>query len=596
MQHIASHLSTILVALPLLAAVALLFFPRGARRSMYGFSLIVTVAGFALSLLLLKGDFSQGQFQFLERADWIPSFGIRYQVGIDGLSLFLIILTKFLMPVAILSSYAAIKDRIKEYLIVFMLLDTAMVGTFVALDLFLFFIFWELMLIPMYLIIGMWGSENRIYAAVKFFIFTMTGSALMLVAILFLVAQYRKLTGAITFDYFELRRLVLPPTVQMWLFAAFALSFAIKVPLWPLHTWLPDAHVEAPTAGSVILAAVLLKMGTYGFLRYAMPLFPHAAFNAGPTIALLCIVGIIFGSLVAWMQKDLKKLVAYSSVAHLGFVMLGMFALTNRGMAGGVYQMLNHGISTGALFLLVGVIYERRHTKLIEEFGGLARVMPAYAAIFVIITLSSVALPGTNGFVGEFLILWGTFTSKVLLYPRWITAVAATGVILGVVYMLSAVMRVFFGSLKNPKNKALADLTPREWVYLLPLVAVAIFMGLFPNPFLRRIEPAVELVRMDYLEKARKSASITEALLDEPVDFLLPDGVPGGTDFIRPTPPAPSALPPAVPVAPVASTLKMPAPRPPGQAAPMAKPPLLPPAVMPGPGASSPPGGGGGEP
>jgi len=537
MAQLKNHICTILLLLPLITSIILLFFPKKAKRAMYGFSLILSVIGFALSLYLLKGNYSQGQFNFMEKANWIRSFGISYYLGVDGLSLFLVILTKFLMPIAILSSYTAIKDRIKTYLIVFFLLDTAMVGTFMALDLFLFFIFWELMLIPMYFIIGVWGSENRIYAAVKFFIFTMVGSALMFVALLFLVAQYKKLTGTITFDYFELRRVMLPHGIQMALFLAFALSFAIKVPLWPFHTWLPDAHVEAPTAGSVILAAVLLKMGTYGFMRFAIPLFPYAAFNAGPTIVLLAITGIIFGSFVAWMQKDLKKLVAYSSVAHLGFVMLGMFALTNRGMAGSVYQMLNHGISTGALFLLVGVIYERRHTKLIEEFGGLAKVMPAYAAIFVIITLSSIGLPGTNGFVGEFLILWGTFTSKVLMHPRWLTAIAATGVILGAVYMLSAVLRVFFGSLKNPKNKNLPDLNAREWACLLPLVFFAIFMGLFPNLFMKRIEPSMELIRMDYLDKAKKCETLTKATLDKPVDFLLPDGVRGGIIFTRPTPP-----------------------------------------------------------
>ena len=540
MNFITGHIATVLVAIPLIAGIALLFFPAKAKRAMYGFSLVVALAGFGISLLLLKGDFSEGQFQFIERVSWVKSFGINYQVGIDGLSLFLIIMTKFLMPIAILSSYGSIKDRIKEYLITFMLLDAAMVGTFVSLDMFLFFVFWELMLIPMYLIIGMWGSDNRIYAAVKFFIYTMVGSALMFVAILLLVATYKQLTGVYTFDYFELRRLVLTPAIQMWLFIAFALSFAIKVPLWPFHTWLPDAHVEAPTAGSVILAAVLLKMGTYGFLRFAMPLFPNASHSAGPTIALIAIVGIIFGSLVAWMQKDLKKLVAYSSVAHLGFVMLGMFALTNRGMSGSVYQMLSHGISTGALFLLVGVIYERRHTKLISEFGGIAKVMPAFAAIFVIITLSSVGLPGTNGFVGEFLILWGTFTSKVLAFPRWLTAIAATGVILGVVYMLSAVLRVFFGNLKNPKNKALKDLTPREWVYLLPLVGVVVFMGLFPNPFLKRIEPAVELIRMDYLQKAAKSQAATKAFLDKPVNFLFPDHMMIPTVAAVPAKPAPT--------------------------------------------------------
>jgi NADH-quinone oxidoreductase subunit M len=489
---------------------------------MYGFSLVASVAMFGLSLALLAGDYSQGRFQFVEHASWIPSFGISYMVGVDGISLWLVILTTLLLPVVVLSSYEYIKDRIREYLFSLFLLQTSMLGAFMALDLFLFFVFWELMLLPMYLIIGLWGGERRIYATVKFFIYTMVGSALMFVAILYVVVQFKGLTDTTTFSYLELRRLLLPAGVQYWLFLAFALSFAIKVPLWPLHTWLPDAHTEAPTGGSVILAGVLLKMGTYGFLRFAMPLFPHASHELGPTLAVLAIVGIIFGSLVAWMQKDVKKLVAYSSVAHLGFCMLGLFALENRAIAGSVYQMLNHGVSTGMLFLLVGVIYERRHTRLISEFGGLAKVMPAYAALFLIVTLSSVGLPTTNGFVGEFLILWGTFKSEALPHARYMAMFAATGVILGAIYMLSVVLRVFFGQLKNPRNRDLEDLSIREWAYLLPGIVLIFLMGLFPTPFLQRIEPSVELMRVDYLKKARRTPGIEEPTLSEPLSYLLP--------------------------------------------------------------------------
>ncbi len=541
-----THLLTMLVLTPLACGIVILFFPATAKRAMYGFSLLASTAMFGLSLLVLRAYYSQGTFQLVESIPWIPRFGISYTVGIDGISLWLVLLTTVLLPIVILASYSYIKDRIREYLFSFFLLQTSMLGALLSLDLFLFFVFWELMLIPMYLIIGVWGGDNRIYATVKFFIFTMAGSALMFVAILYLVSEFRHVTGATTFGYLELRRLVLTPAIQLWLFLAFALSFAIKVPLWPLHTWLPDAHTEAPTAGSVVLAGVLLKMGTYGFLRFAMPLFPHASHAMGPTIAILAIVGIVFGSLVAWMQKDVKKLVAYSSVAHLGFCMLGLFALENRAVAGSIYQMLNHGVSTGMLFLLVGVIYERRHTRLISEFGGIAKVMPAYAAIFVIVTLSSIGLPTTNGFVGEFLILWGTFQSKVLPHARWMTAVAASGVVLGAVYMLSVVLRVFFGSLKNPKNRELADLSAREWAYLLPGIVLIFAMGLFPTPFLSRIEPAVELMRMDYLEKAALASTAERTTVEAPLAWLLAPG--SRYEPVRSEPPAGTVAPPPMPL------------------------------------------------
>jgi NADH-quinone oxidoreductase subunit M len=401
-----------------------------------------------------------------------------------------------------------------------LLLETAMIGAFVALDLFLFYVFWEMMLIPMYFLIGMWGGERRIYATIKFFIFTMTGSLLMLVAILVLVFTHKGQTGELTFELAKLYSVQLSPGTQWLIFLAFALSFAIKVPMFPFHTWLPDAHVEAPTAGSVILAGVLLKMGGYGFLRFAVPLFPEAAVRAIPLIVTLAIIGIIYGALVAMVQQDVKKLVAYSSVSHLGFVMLGIFALNEQAVQGAIYQMLNHGLSTGALFLLVGVIYERRHTRMIESFGGLTRIMPLYAVIFMIVTLSSIGLPPLNGFVGEFLILLGSFKAKAL----W-AVLAASGVVLGAIYMLWMYQRVFFGPVRHAENEKLKDLNVREVVVFAPVLVMILFMGVYPKPFLSRMEPAVEKFVTEVTEK-RMSLESREAL-----DGLVGGGGdrPGGT-------------------------------------------------------------------
>jgi NADH-quinone oxidoreductase subunit M len=428
--------------------------------------------------------------QFVERVPWMTSFGIDYIVGIDGISLFLVLLTTFLMPIAILASWS-VRAKTKEYLVFMLLLETGMLGAFVALDLFLFYVFWEVMLVPMYFLIGVWGGTRRIYAAVKFVIYTMAGSLLMLVAIIYLATRHAQVEQVLTFDLLKLYGLHLPVEQQTWLFLAFALSFAIKVPLFPFHTWLPDAHVEAPTAGSVILAGVLLKLGTYGFLRFAIPLFPDAALAATPVIVVLSVIGIVYGAMVAMMQTDIKKLVAYSSVSHLGFVMLGLFALNMQGLQGSIYQMLSHGLSTGALFLMVGMIYERRHTRVIDEFGGLWKQIPIFSALLLFVTFSSIGLPGLNGFVGEFLILLGSFG----IAPGW-TTVAATGVILGAIYMLWTIRRVIFGPLTNPANQKLQDLSAREVSLLAPIVLLIVFMGIYPQPFLQRMKPAVDLTLM----------------------------------------------------------------------------------------------------
>ncbi len=400
------------------------------------------------------------------------------------------LLTTFLTVICVLCSWKSIEERVKEYYITFLFLETAMIGTLCSLDLVLFYVFWELMLIPMYLLIGIWGGPRRIYAAIKFFLFTMAGSVLMLIAIIALYFYYYKTTGVYTFNVLELYKANIPFVNQQWFFAAFALSFAIKVPMFPVHTWLPDAHTEAPTAGSVILAGVLLKMGTYGFLRFAIPLFPAAAFDAVPVISVLALIGIIYGAIVSMMQPDLKRLIAFSSVSHLGYVMLGMFAFNMQGLEGSIYQMLNHGISTGGLFLIVGMVYERRHTRMIADFGGLAKVMPVFAVFFMIVTLSSIALPGTNGFVGEFLILLGTFKSN-MVYG----ILGTTGVILGAVYMLWMFQRVMFGVVTKEENRILKDLGKREVLIMVSMVFFIILMGVYPKMFFNKMDTTVA----DYL-------------------------------------------------------------------------------------------------
>ena len=484
-----NSLLSIIVFLPVLVGIGLLFVPKERHGVFRIGAFAAMLATFVLSIPLLTGFESVAEMQFVTKVPWIPTFGIDYHIGIDGISLFLVLLTNLLGPIIVLSAFNAIQERVKQFYILLLLLQTGMLGAFVSLDLFLFYFFWEIMLLPMYLLIGVWGGQRRIYAAVKFVIYTIIGSLLMLVAILALYFQYHAQTGVYTFDLLQLYGTRIPMETQIWMFLAFALAFAIKVPLFPLHTWLPDAHVEAPTAGSVVLAGVLLKMGTYGFVRFAIPLFPEAAVRMQMPILILAVIGIVYGALVAMVQTDVKKLVAYSSVSHLGYVVLGLFSFNLLGASGGVYQMLGHGLSTGALFLLVGVIYERRHTREISAFGGLAQTLPFFTFAFVFTTLSSVGLPGLNGFVGEFLVLLGTFGEN-----RWMGAIAATGVVLGAVYMLWLVRRFLFGPLVHDENKGLPDLTLREWLVLAPLFVLMVYMGVQPKPFLDRMAPSLEAV------------------------------------------------------------------------------------------------------
>ncbi|MGH2729024.1 MAG: NADH-quinone oxidoreductase subunit M [Actinomycetota bacterium] len=471
---------------PLVGAVAIGFVPKARTRDLRAVALGVTLVTFVLSLgLLVEFDSAEAGFQLGRSAEWIPEWGIGYITGIDGISLWLVLLTAFLMPLGVLASWS-IEQRVKPYFVFLLALETGMLGVFSALDLFLFYLFWEATLVPMYFLIGMWGYERRLYAAMKFFLFTLVGSLLMLVAILFL---YFAGDGSPTFDYQSLLGTPLSLSTQRLLFLAFFASFAVKVPLVPLHTWLPDAHTEAPTAGSVMLAGVLLKMGAYGLIRFGIPLFPDAARDLVPLVIGLAIVGIIYGAAVAAVQRDLKRLVAYSSVAHLGFVVLGLFVGSVQGMSGGILQMVNHGLSTGALFMLVGALYDRAHTRRIEDFGGLAKTVPIFAGVFLVVALSSLGLPGLNGFVGEFLVLLGTF-----LEYRWWVIPAAFGVVLAAVYLLWAYQRVFHGEPTTEVARSLPDLGWRETAMLAPVLGLIVFIGVYPKPFLERIEPAAERV------------------------------------------------------------------------------------------------------
>ena len=499
-----------LIAVPAVAAVVVMLVPERRRELVRPLGVILSLLPVPLAVLMFL-EFERGVagFQFVERVVWIRQLGVAWHLGVDGISLLLVLLTTVLVPVA-LGASMGVDHRVRLFVAMNLLLEAGLIGVFLSLDLFLFFVFFEVILIPMAFIIGIWGSENRIYAAVKFFLYTAFGSALMLAGIIALAFIHRDQVGELGFSYLAMLELDLDPTTQRWLFGAFALAFAIKVPVFPFHTWLPDAHVEAPTAGSVLLAGVLLKLGTYGLLRFNLPLFPEATLDFVPLLATLAVVGVIYGAVVAIVQPDLKKLVAYSSVSHLGFIVLGTFALTSQSLQGGVVQMINHGLTTGALFLLVGILYERRHTKRIADFGGLASSMPVFAGMFLFIAFASIGLPGLNGFVGEFLILMGSYPTLPLY-----TVLAATGVILAAVYLLWAYERVFTGKLTNPANEGVADLTVGETLVFVPLVALIILLGVYPKLALDVIEPSTDAVL---------------SRIEATTEYLAPD--PGGVGLI----------------------------------------------------------------
>ena len=499
-----------LVFFPLLGAVVVAVAPERFARTLATLFAAAEVA-FAVPLWW-KLDLHHSGWQFVENRPWIPQWGARYALAIDGLSVLLVLLTVVLSLIAIVGAFSAVNQRAKEFFALLLALETGMIGTFLCTDVLLFYVFWEAMLIPMYLLIGVWGGQRRIYAAVKFFLYTMAGSVLMLASILWMYFHVKAATGVPTFSLDAWYALPLAPASQFWLFLAFAFAFAIKVPMFPFHTWLPDAHVEAPTAGSVILAGVLLKMGTYGLLRFAFPLFPDAAAYFSPLLATLAVIGIVYGALVAMVQPDMKKLVAYSSVSHLGFVVLGITAMNIQGMQGAVYQMLSHGVSTGGLFLLVGMLVDRRHTRLISEFGGLKHVAPKLVAAFFIITLASIGLPGLAGFVGEFLILFGAFRWNVTF-----AVVAASGVILSAVYMLWMFQRVNYGPVTNPKNEKMADLSTREKWVLWPVIAMAVFMGVAPWVFLNPMKPAVNRIVARMAEAEPKKVVEIQKMGSDPI-------------------------------------------------------------------------------
>jgi NADH-quinone oxidoreductase subunit M len=527
MDFITNNLLTILILIPVFGAIGLVghqMFWKDENHLKW-VTLVITLVVFLVSLLLL-GDAtaSASGFFFEKNVPWIEAINTNYHVGVDGLSLWLVILTTFIMPIAVLSTWHAVEKRPAAFYIFLLLLESAMLGVFVSLDLLVFYLFFEASLVPMFFLIGIWGGSNRIYAAVKFFIFTALGSLLMLAAIIGLYYVHASQTGLGTFDYVTLINSIKLgqlsfagefATVGTLMFLAFALAFSIKVPLFPFHTWLPDAHTEAPTAGSVILAAVLLKMGTYGLMRFCFTIFPEQSREFAPLFIVLAIIGIIYGALVAMVQPDIKRLVAYSSVAHMGFVILGMFSFTEWGMQGALYQMLNHGVSTGALFLLVGFIYERRHTREISDFGGLANVMPIYATLFVITSMSSVGLPFLNGFVGEFMIMLGMWKSSVLSISATVnwnyiaTMIAGTGVIFAAVYLLWMIQRVFFGKLTNEKNRSLSDLSYREIGLMLPLLFLMVYMGVYPKPFLDRSRESVVAIQEMVVRQAGGSVALT---------------------------------------------------------------------------------------
>ena len=505
MNFFMSNILNIVCYLPLVGMIAIMSIPRKNEKAVKWTANITAVAGFLVSIPLIA-LFNDARyidpathFRFVTQRPWIPLIGANYKLGIDGISMLLVLLTTLLGAISVLSSWNAIKERLKEYYAFMLLLQTGMIGVFISLDFLVFYVFWEVMLVPMYFLIGVWGGPRKLYAAIKFFLYTLAGSVLMLVGILAIYFYQYKITQVYSFDILQFQKIGFPTSLQFWVFIAFFIGFAIKVPMFPFHTWLPDAHVEAPTAGSVILAGVLLKMGTYGFVRFSLPMFPWATMHFLKPLLILCLIGIIYGALVAMMQKDMKSLVAYSSVSHLGFVMLGVFAATPVALQGGVLQMVNHGISTGALFLIVGIIYERRHTRMISDYGGLSHIMPVYATVFLLMTLSSIGMPGLNGFIGEFFILQGTFAAPGL----WMyAAFAVIGIVLGAAYMLWLYQRVMFGKLENALNKALPDLNFRELATFVPLIILAFWIGIYPSSFTRYLDEPVNSivarVRTDY--------------------------------------------------------------------------------------------------
>jgi NADH-quinone oxidoreductase subunit M len=482
-----AHLLSVILFTPLAGAAVLLCISRRRETTIRWVANIWAWAGFFVSIpLWFRYDSNGAAWQFTERADWIPSIGASYVLGVDGFSTLLVLLTTLMGAIAVLSSWGAITERVKDYYVCLLVLQTGMLGAFIALDFLLFFLFWEVMLVPMYFVIGIWGGGRRLYSAIKFFLFTLVGSVVLLLGILAVYFYAHDITGVYTFDVTQLQQLTIPPDRQWWIFLAFFVGFAVKVPMFPLHTWLPDAHTDAPTAGSVLLAAVLLKMGTYGFVRFSLPILPDASRAFVPLIAALAIVGIIYGALVALAQTDWKRLVAYSSVSHMAMVMLGLFALTPAGITGSLIQQINHGISTGALFLLVGIVYERRHTRDIAEYGGLSKVMPVFATIFLVMTMSSIGLPALNGFIGEVLILLGVY----VVNRAWAIA-GASGIVLGAAYMLWLYQRTMFGRVEHPANLSMKDLDGRELATLVPLVVLAVWIGVYPAPFLQRLESSV---------------------------------------------------------------------------------------------------------
>ena len=518
------HLLSVILFTPLAGAVVLLFVNRRQADTIRWIANAFGVAGFAVSIpLWFRFQPFGDPWQFVERAEWIPSIGASYFLGVDGFSALLVLLTTLVGAIAILSSWTAITERVKEYYIVLLVLQTGVIGAFVSLDALLFFVFWEVMLVPMYFLIGIWGGGRRLYSAIKFFLYTFAGSVVMLLGILALYFVYHSAQGIYTFDITQFQQLSVPVDVQKWIFLALFLGFAVKVPMFPFHTWLPDAHTDAPTAGSVMLAAIMLKMGTYGFIRFSLPILPEATHYFVPLIAGLSIVGIIYGALVALAQSDWKRLVAYSSVSHMGLVMLGMFALTPVGITGSIVQQINHAISTGALFLIVGIVYERRQTNEISEYGGLSKVMPVYAAVFLVMTMSSIGLPVLNGFIGEILILQGLY----VVHKAW-AAIAASGIVLGAAYMLWLYQRTMFGKIDNPANAAMKDLTAREIATFVPLVALAIWIGIYPEPVLRRLQSSVGRVVVRVNSVYGPAIAKAEADCNRPAAPVVIPGAPAG--------------------------------------------------------------------